>query len=109
MILRKGESAGRNFAAVGRDGEGDGVDARGIICADEMDGGGALAINPFAVDGVESPCAIEGEAAGRGDARFGDGDGVKGFDGVETDVGNMGRRRHWKSLAEEGDGVLVWW
>ena len=69
-----------------------------------MDGGSALAIDPFAVDGIEGPGAIEGEAAGRGDAGLGDGDRVERFDRVETDVSEMGRRsgeRHWESLAEE--------
>lgn len=107
VVLGEGEGAGRNFAAVGGNGEGDGVDVWGIICADEMDGGSAFAIDPFAVNGIESPGAIEGKAAGRGDAGLGDGDRVERFDRVETDVGEMGRRsgeRHWKSLAEER-----WW
>lgn len=76
-----------------------------------MDRRSALAIDPFAVDGIESPGAIEGEAAGWGYAGFGDRDGVEGFDGVETDVGEMGRRRgekHRESLAEQGE-VGCWW
>jgi hypothetical protein len=103
VVLREGEGAGRDFAAVGGDGEGDGGDIGKIICANEMNGGSALAIDPFAIDGIKSPGAIQGQSAGRGDARFGDRDGVEGFDGMEPDVGEMGRRRgesHWKSLAE---------
>ncbi len=58
LVLREGESAERNFAAVGGDRQVDGRDVRGIICANEMDGGSALAIDPFAVDGIEGPGAI---------------------------------------------------
>jgi hypothetical protein len=75
-----------------------------------MDGGGALAVDPFAVDGVEGPGAVESEAAGGTDAGFGDGDGIERFDGVEANVDEVRgrlRRRHSRSLAEEaGEGSI---
>jgi hypothetical protein len=100
----EGEGAGGNFASIARDGEGDFAEVGGVRGADEMDGGRALAVDPFAVDGIEGPGAIEGEAAGGADAGFGDGDGVQRFDGVEADVNQMRgdlRNGHFKSLAEE--------
>ena len=101
---REGESARGNFAAIAGDGEGDFAEVGGVVGADEMDGGSALAVDPFAVDGVEGPGAIEGEAAGGADAGFGNGDGIERFDGVKTDVDEVRgrlRRRHGESLAEE--------
>jgi len=99
----EGEGARGDFAAITGDGEGDFAEIGGVDGADEVNGGSALAVDPFAVDGVESPGAIEGEAAGGADAGFGDGDGVEGFDGVKADVdedwGSL-RRRHGESLAE---------
>ena len=101
---REGESAGGNFAAIAGDGEGDFVEVGGVAGADEMDRLRALAVDPFAVYGIEGPGAVENEAAGGADAGFGDGDGVEGFDGVEADVdearGGL-RRGHGESLAEE--------
>ena len=84
--FRESEGARGNFAAIAGDGEGDFAKVGGVVGADEVDGGGALAVDPFAVDGIEGPGAIEGEAAGGTDAGFRDGDGVEGFDGVEADV-----------------------
>ncbi len=52
-----------------------------------MNGGSAFAIDPTAINGIEGPGTIEFEAAGRADAGLRDGDGVEGFDGMETDVG----------------------
>lgn len=98
----EGEGARGDFAAVGGDGEGDGSEIGGVGGADEMDDGSALAIDPFAIDGIESPGAIEGETARRGDAGFGDRDGIKRFDGMETDVGEFGSGGwHGEILAEE--------
>jgi len=68
-----------------------------------MDGGCAFAVDPFAVDGVEGPGAVEGESSGRADSRFGDGDGVERFDGVEANVDQVRgrlRRGHGESLTE---------
>jgi hypothetical protein len=100
----EGEGARGNFAAIAGDGEGDLAEVGGVAGADEMDGGSALAVDPFAVDGIEGPGAVEGEAAGGADAGFGDVDGVERFDGVEADVDEVRgrlRRRHGGSLAEE--------
>ena len=83
----EGEGARGNFATVAGDGERDGTDVGGIAGADEMDDGGAFAVDPFAVDGVEGPGAVVNEAAGRRDAGFGNFDGVEGFNGMEADVG----------------------
>ena len=68
-----------------------------------MDGGCAFAVDPFAVDGIEGPRAIEGESSGRADAGFGDGDGIEGLDGVEANVDEVRgrlRRGHRESLTE---------
>ena len=100
----EGEGAGGDFAAIAGDGEGDFAKIRGVGGADEMDGLGALAVDPFAVDGVEGPGTIEDQAAGGTDAGLGDGDGVERFDGVEADVDEVRgrlRRGHEESLAEE--------
>jgi len=100
----EGEDARGDFAAIAGDGEGDFAKVGGVVGSDEMDGGSALAVDPFSVDGVEGPGAVEGEATGGADAGFGDGDGVEGFDGVKTDVDEVRgrlRRRHGESLAEE--------
>jgi len=107
---REGESAGGDFAAVAGDGEGDFAKVGGVAGADEVDGLGALAVDPFAVDGVEGPGAVESEAAGGADAGFGDVDGVEGFDGVEADVDEAGgdlRNGHGESLAEEKREAVV--
>jgi len=73
-----------------------------------MDGGSALAIDPLAVDGVEGPGAVVFEAPGRADAGCGNGDGVEGFDGVESDVGKnrTGKGGHGKSLTQSRWEVL---
>jgi len=106
----EGEGARGDFAAIAGDGEGDLAEVGGVGGTDEVNGGSALAVDPFAVDGVEGPGAVEGEAAGGADAGFGDGDGVEGFDGVEADVdearGGL-RRGHWESLAEEGSNKAL--
>jgi len=106
ILVSAGESegAGGNFAAIAGDGEGDFAEVGGVIGADEMNGGRALAVDPFPVDGIEGPGAVEGEAAGGADAGIGDVDGVERFDGVKTDVDEVRgrlRRRHAESLAEE--------
>ena len=88
--LGEGEGTRREFAAVSGDGEGDGAEVRGVGGADVMDEGSALAVDPLAVNGIEGPSTVEGEATGRGDAGLGDGHGIEGFDGVETDVGEYG-------------------
>jgi len=104
VIAGKGEGAGGDFAAIAGDGEGDFAEVGSVTGADQMDGLRAFAVDPFAVDGVEGPGAIESEAAGGADAGFGDGDGIEGFDGVEADVDEVRedlRRGHGESLAEE--------
>ncbi len=95
------EGARGNFAGVAGDGKRDAAEVWGIAGADEVDGGSAFAVDPFAVNGIESPGAVEFEAAGGGDAGGGDGDRIKRFDGVEADVdqsrGSL-RRGHGTSL-----------
>jgi hypothetical protein len=100
----EGEGARGNFAAIAEDGEGDLAKVGGVVGADEMDGRRALAVDPFAVDGIEGPGAIEDQATGGADAGFGDGNGVERFDGVKADIDQLRgrlRRRHGESLAEE--------
>lgn len=98
----KGEGARGNFAAIAGDGEGDAAKVGSVAGADEMDSGGALAVDPFAIHGMKGPGAIEGESAGRGDAGFGDVDRVEGFDGMKADVHKARKERnrgHARSLA----------
>ena len=106
VSLGEGEGARGNFAAVAGNRERDAVEVRRIAGADEMDGGGTLPVDPFAVDGIERPGAIKLEATGGGNAGFGDGDRIKRLDGMETDVcedGSRFRRGHISSL--KGDEV----
>jgi hypothetical protein len=107
FVVSVGESEGArgNLAAVGGNSESDGREVGGVGGANGVDGGSAFAVDPFAVDGIESPSAIEGKTAGWGDLGLQDGDGVEGFNGMQTDVGEIGfvkRRGHGKSLAGVG-------
>jgi len=109
--FREGEGARRDAAAVARNGESDGGEIGRVIRADDVNGGSALAVDPAAVDGIKGPGAVEGETSGRADSYGGDADGIEGFDGIETDVGedgNQRRGRHGRSLAGESDGRRVW-
>ena len=103
----EGEGARGDFAAIARDGKSYFAEVGGVTGADEVDGRGALTVDPFAVHGVEGPGAVEGEAAGWADAGFRDANRIERFDGVEADVdetrGDL-RRGHGKSLAEAGPG-----
>ncbi len=99
----EGEGARWYFAAITGDGESDLAEVGGVVGADEVDGGCAFAVDPFAVDGIEGPGAIKDESSGRADSRFGDGDGVERFDGVEANIDEVWgrlRRRHGESLTE---------
>jgi hypothetical protein len=107
FVVSVGESEGAcgNLAAVGGNSESDGREVGGVGGANGVDGGSAFAVDPFAVDGIESPSAIEGKTAGWGDLGLQDGDGVEGFNGMQTDVGEIGfvkRRGHGRSLAGVG-------
>ena len=73
-------------AAVGRNGKRNAAQIGSESRADQVNGGGALAIDPAAIHGIQRPGAIEREAAGRTDARFADGDGVERFDGMEAQI-----------------------
>jgi len=75
-IAWKSECHRGNFAAVSGNGEGNGADIRSVCGANEMHGGGALAIDPAAVCGVERPDTIEFQASIGPDPRFVYGDGV---------------------------------
>lgn len=102
----EGEGARRDAAEVGGDGESDGAEVGGVAGADVVDERSALAVDPSAVDGIEGPGAVESEPAGGGDAGFGNGDGIEGFDGMEADVGkdgSRGKRVHKEILAEARD------
>jgi hypothetical protein len=85
------ERTSRNFATIAGNGEGYGADVRGIAGADQMDGGSALAVDPFAIGRIEGPGAIVDQPAGGRDAGYRDLDGVERLDWVETDVGKFGR------------------
>ena len=86
------ERARRDFAAIGGDGKCDGAEVVRIVGADEMDRGSSLAVDPLAVNGIESPGAVEGESTGGRDAGFADGDRIERLDGVEADDGEFGGR-----------------
>ena len=90
MGFGESECTRRYFAAITWDGESHRADVGGVNGADEVDDGSAFAVDPFAVDGVKGPGAVVNEAAGRGDAGFGNFDGVERFDGVETEVRELG-------------------
>lgn len=69
-----------------------------------MYGGSALAVDPFAINGVESPDAVEGESASGTDTSLGDGDGVEGLDGMETNENKSGNgHRRWEECKQESD------
>ena len=88
--IGEGEGARGNFAAIAWDGEGNGANVGGIGGTDQVDDGSAFAVDPFTVDGIESPGAVVDESTGRSDASFRDFDRVEGFDGVEANVGEFG-------------------
>lgn len=97
----EGEGAGGNLTAIAGDGKCNGADVGGILGAHEVDDGSALAVDPFAVDGVEGPSAVVDESAGRGDAGLRDFDGIERFNRVETDVGKFRSGfGHGKTIAE---------
>ena len=101
--LGEDESARGDTAAITGNGKSDGAKVRGVVGANEMDGGSALAIHPLAVGGVESPGAVESESTGGADASLADGNGIEGLDGVETNK-RKGRNtdlvRHEKSVSK---------
>jgi hypothetical protein len=83
-VAGKGEALSRDAAPVSGNREGHGIDVRRICRADEVHSGGALAIDPAAVDGVKSPDAIKFEAAIGPNAGFVHGDRIERFDGMQT-------------------------
>jgi hypothetical protein len=110
VVFGEGERASGNFAAIGWHGKGDGTKIGGVVGADVVNEGSALAIDPFAVDGIEGPGAIESESTRWGDAGLEDRDGIQGFDGMQTDVlegRRQGLGRHGESLAGSG-GDFIW-
>jgi len=56
-----------------------------------VDGRGALAVHPLAVNGIERPGAVVLDAAAGADARFLHRHGVERFDGMKTNVGEARR------------------
>ncbi len=100
----EGESTRGNVARVVGDGEGDGSQVWSIVGADQVNGGSAFGVDPFAIDGIESPGAIMGQAASRPDMCLRDRNGVKRFDGVDADLHEMRSDGHTKSLADERRG-----
>jgi len=101
--FREGEGARRDLAAIAGDGESDRTEVRRVTGTNDVDQRRALAMDPFAVGGVESPGAVEGQSTGGRDAGLRDRHGVEGLDGVEADVGqrgSRGERLHGRILAE---------
>ena len=101
--LGEDESARGDTAAITGNGKSDGAKVRGVVGANEMDGGSALAVDPSAVGGVKSPNAVESESAAGADASFGNGNRVDGLDRMETNDSkgrNSGHGRHEKSVSK---------
>jgi len=103
VAIGEGEGMRGNAAAVARNRECDATQIGSENRADQVNGRSTFAIDPAAIHGIERPGAVEREAAGRADARFGDGNGVERFDGMEAQTrearGDI-RGGHEKSLAE---------
>ena len=73
----KRESAGGDLPGVAGDGKGDRANIGRIGGADEADRGSALAVDPFAVNGVKGPGAVEGKTPGGTDDTFVEIDGIE--------------------------------
>ena len=86
MAFGERESVRGNAAAVAGNGESDTAQIGREGGADQVNCGSALAVDPAAIHGIERPGTVEREAAGRTDARFGDGNGVERFDGMEAQI-----------------------
>jgi len=70
VAIRKWKSAGGNDAAVTRHRERNVTQIGSENRPYPVNCGGALAVDPAAIHGIEGPGAVEREAAGRTDARF---------------------------------------
>ena len=107
MAIGEREGVRGNAATIAGDGERDTAQIGRVCGADQVNGRSAFAIDPPAIHGIERPGAVEREAARGTDARFGNGDGVERFDGMETEIREARgclRRGHEKSLAEVDGG-----
>jgi hypothetical protein len=85
-VAWKGEAHARDAAPVSGNREGHGTDVRRKRRADEVHSGGALAIDPATVDGVESPDTIKFEAAIGPKPGFVHGHRIERFDGMQSDI-----------------------
>ena len=109
VSLGKSEGARWDVAAITGNGKGNAAQIRGEGGADEVHGGGALGVHPFAIEGEESPGAVQGQSTGRADSGLGEGDRIKRFDGVETNADETWVRSgsgHEKSLAGAREDFL---
>ncbi len=77
VAIGERESVRGNAAAVAGNGESDTAQVGREGGADQVNGGSALAVDPAAIHGIERPGTVKREAAGRTDARLGDGNGVE--------------------------------
>ena len=109
VIVREGEGARGNIAAILGNRESDGGEVVRVTGSNEMKDGSALGVDPFTIDGIEGPGAIVNEPAGETDAPFGNAGGVKGFDGVNANLrqarSDRGCGGHKISLAEGPERV----
>jgi hypothetical protein len=92
--LGEGKSTRGDTAAITGNRKSDGAEVRGVVGANEMDGGSALAVHPLAVDGIEGPDAVESESAGGADTSFVNGNRIEGLDGMEANE-RKGRNTDW--------------
>ena len=89
-VGREGEGGGGNVAASVGDGECCSGKIGSVGCADCVQDGSARGGNEGAIDGIESPSAIESKATGRAYRCGGNFDGVEGFYGMDLDAGEAG-------------------
>src|SRR5713226_1859186 len=82
--VREGKRARGNVAAIAGYRERDGAEIRRVGGANQMHRGGALAIDPTAVDRKERPSAVALEAAAQADARLGHRNRIERLDRMQA-------------------------
>jgi hypothetical protein len=103
VLLREGKFPGRDVPAIARRGQLHGTKIGREFRANRKYRWSALAVYPTVVDGIESPGAIQFQASGRTDPRFGHGHGIERLDRMETYIRETWLDRqgtHLRSLAE---------
>ena len=86
-VARKGECLGCIFSPIAGGRQGDRTNIRRKCRANPMNRGRPLAVDAITIRRVERPDAIQFQTASRPDAALGHGHRIKGFDGMEADLG----------------------